>query len=235
MAAQSTDNTPTLSAASSGAAVSYPHTLKPESLGDVLCSRHEYAAALDAYRRAPPGSRIWGKIGVAYHHMLALDEALKYYQMALQQDPHNPILLSNVAAVHHGKRDFGNAVRFYRMSLQYDPENARTYLNLGTTYFAEGKYQEGAQAYNQAMAINPRELERRSNDAVDTGGTRQENVARHYYLARAFARAGQQNRALEYLRKALAEGFHDHRKLEAEQDFSQLRRTTEFQSLLAAH
>ena len=40
-----------------------------------------YAAAIEAYQRDPEKSAVlWNKIGVAYHHMFALDQARKYYQ-----------------------------------------------------------------------------------------------------------------------------------------------------------
>ena len=56
---------------------------------------------------------------------------------------------------------------------------------------------------------------------------------RHATASRAFARAGQRDQALLYLRKAFDEGFHDRKKLQGEQDFAMLRTTIEFKQLIA--
>ncbi len=65
--------------------------LSPQTEGDLLMAHRSYAAALDAYQRDPEKSAVlWNKIGVAYHHMFALDQARKYYQLALAMNPNYP-------------------------------------------------------------------------------------------------------------------------------------------------
>lgn len=110
---------------------------------------------------------------------------------------------------------------------------APIYCNLGTTYFAAHKYRDAEKAYGHAFAIDPKAFNHDTNATVDAGASREERIAQHYYLARTFARAGQQAEALAYLRKAFEEGFHDRRRLDGEQDFSMLRTTLEFKQLMA--
>lgn len=215
-------------------AVSYMYELSPETQGDLYMARRQYVAAIGAFQHASlRSSVVWTKIGVAYHHLFAMDEAMKSYQMALHLDSHNSDALNNLGAVYHNKKDYGSAIRYYKKALKYAPHSAAIYCNLGTTYFANHKYKDAEAAYGHAFALDPKAFNHDSSAAIDEGSTREERIAQNYYLARTFARAGQHQQALLYLRKALDEGFHDRRKLDGEQDFSMLRTTLEFKQLMA--
>jgi hypothetical protein len=54
----------------------------------------------------------------------------------------------------------------------------------------------------------------------------------NYFVAATYARAGKQEQALTYLRKAMDEGFKDRKRLVEDKDFEALRTTPEFQHLL---
>jgi tetratricopeptide (TPR) repeat protein len=214
--------------------VSYMYQLSPQMQGDLYMARREYVAAINAYQHAElRKSLTWTKIGVAYHHLFAMDEAMKAYQMALELDSHNADALNNIGAVYHAKREFGNAVKYYKKALKYNPRSAAIYCNMGTTYFAAHKYKDAEKAYGHAFAIDPTAFNHDTNASIDEGSTKEERIAQNYYLARTFARAGQRDQALFYLRKAFDEGFHDRRKLKDEQDFAMLRTTLEFKQLMA--
>jgi tetratricopeptide (TPR) repeat protein len=229
--AQQTDASYARSSAPAGA---YMYQLPPETQGDLYVARRQYVSAIEAYRHAPlMNARTWVKIGVAYHHLFAMDEALKAYQMAIRLDSHNSDAFNNIGAVYHGKRQYGTAVKWYKRALKYAPKSAPIYCNLGTTYFASHKYKEAEKAYGHAFALDPKAFDHDSNATIDEGSTREERIAQNYYLARTFARAGNHQQALVYLRKAFDEGFHDRRKLQGEQDFAMLRTTVEFKQLVA--
>ena len=224
-------NTPTSPAAPR---VSYMYQLSPGQQGDLYMARREYVSAIQAYQHAELQKSItWTKIGVAYHHLFAMDEAMKAYQMAIRIDSHNADALNNVGAVYHAKRDYKKAAKYYKKALKYKPRSAAVYCNLGTTYFADHKYKDAEKAYERAFAIDPNAFNHDTNASIDEGSTKEERIAQNYYLARAFARAGQRDQALLYLRKAFDEGFHDRRKLNDERDFAMLRTTLEFKQLVA--
>jgi tetratricopeptide (TPR) repeat protein len=214
--------------------VSYMYELSPEMQGDLYMARREYVAAIGAYQHAElRKSLTWTKIGVAYHHLFAMDEAMKAYQMALRLDGHNADALNNIGAVYHAKREYSKATKYYKKALKYNPRSAAIYCNLGTTYFADKKYKDAEKAYGRAFAIDPAAFNHNTSASIDEGSTKEERIAQNYYLARTFARAGQRDQALYYLRKAFDEGFHDRRKLKDEQDFAMLRTTLEFKQLMA--
>ena len=113
------------------------------------------------------------------------------------------------------------------------PDSASIYSNLGTAYFGEKKYKEAWEAYNTAFQLDPEVFEHRNTYGVLLQERTVEERARfHYYLAKIYAKKGQQDRALQYIRKALEEGFTDRKKLLQDPEFATLRELPEFKELL---
>jgi tetratricopeptide (TPR) repeat protein len=205
----------------------------PETQGDVLVARGNYAAALDAYQQAWPRTAVtWNKVGVAYHHLFALDEALKSYKQALVIDPRYASAYNNLGAVYHGKREFALAEKAYKRAIKYEPRIAISYCNLGTTYFAESKYKKGIKAYRQALELDPDVFNPDRRAQIEESSSREQRVAIAYSLAEAYAGAGRTNEALASLRKAFASGFSDRKRLMEDKELASLRKTTEFHQLL---
>jgi hypothetical protein len=69
---------------------------------------------------------------------------------------------------------------------------------------------------------------------VENPATVQERGAMNYYMAKGCVRAGQNDRAIEYLRMALNEGFTTPKKIIADAEFAALRSLPAFQQLLAS-
>ena len=208
-------------------------TLSPEIEGDLLMVHRSYAAAIEAYQRDNQRTAvISNKIGVAYHHMFALDEARKYYQQALAMNPSYADALNNLAAVYHGQHDYKQAERTYKQALKYAPSAAITYCNLGTAYFADEKYKPGMEAYRKALALNPQIFDPGQTQIVQETSTRRQLVAVNYYLAKTYATAGKMQESLVYLRKALEAGFKDRKLLMKDKEFAVLRTTPEFHQLM---
>ena len=56
-------------------------TMSPEAQGDLLMINGNYVAAIEAYRQSSlQSAATWNKIGIAYHHLFALEEARKNYR-----------------------------------------------------------------------------------------------------------------------------------------------------------
>jgi hypothetical protein len=56
----------------------------------------------------------------------------------------------------------------------------------------------------------------------------------NFYMAKGCIRAGQNDRAIEYLRMALNEGYTNPKKIQADGEFAVLRGNPAFEQLLAA-
>jgi len=208
--------------------------LPAETKANILMARGEYAAAIAAFQESNLKSAIvWNNIGMAYHHLFALDEARKAYLQALAINPRFAPASNNLAAVYYGQHDFRDAEHWYKRALKHTSESAVIYCNLGTSYFAEGKYKQGMKMYQKAFSIDDQVFNPDQSKMVEGGGSREQRVEINYYIAQTFASAGKEEQALIYLRKAMDEGFKDRKRLIEDKDFAVLRTTPKFQQLLA--
>ncbi|HEY6448175.1 MAG TPA: tetratricopeptide repeat protein [Acidobacteriaceae bacterium] len=207
--------------------------MPPESRGDLLLARGQYLAAVDAYKEATPTAQILNKMGIAYHHLLAIDLAEQDYKKALLIRPDYPEAINNLGAAYFAKHDYRKAIKLYRRALELMPTSAVVAANLGTAYFAREQYKPGLQAYRVAFQLDPNVFAN-DNFGIIAGPTRRADRARQdYSIAELFAQAGNEPRAIEYLRKALDEGFTDRNKIMQDALFAKLRETSEFAQLMA--
>jgi tetratricopeptide (TPR) repeat protein len=207
--------------------------LTPELRGDLAMAHQQYLQAIDAYNQVPDKTAvIWNKLGMAYHHLFAMEQARHDYQRALQMQPNYPEALNNLGAVYYAKKNYGKAIRYYHKALQYDPKSAPVYSNLGTAWFARGKTQLGIEAYRTAFALDPKVFSSDSSLLVNESLPAHDRAQQDFCLAILYAESGNNHEAIEYLRKALDEGFSDRRKILQDQTLATLRATPEFAELM---
>ncbi|MGD0362303.1 MAG: tetratricopeptide repeat protein [Bryobacteraceae bacterium] len=208
--------------------------LSAEDRGDVYMARKMYREAIEYYQQAPQDSAVvWNKMGIAYHQMLQLDAAMKRYQHAIRLDARYAEAINNLGTIYYAEKRYGRATSSYKRALKLAPGSASIYSNLGTAYFAVKKYKQAWDAYNAAFQLDPEVFEHRSTYGVLLQERTVEERARfHYYLAKIYAKQGQKDRALQYIRKALEEGFTDRKKMLQDPEFASLRDLPEFKELL---
>ena len=209
--------------------------LDPERRADILMARKMYREAIEVYREAPLDSAIiWNKIGIAYHQMLQLDTAKKNYEKAIKLNRHYSEAINNLGTVYYARKNYKKAISYYKRALKISPNSASVYSNLGTAYFARRKYKDAAEAYQTALSLDKDVFEHHGSYGVLLEERSVEERAKfHFYLARTYAKAGMNERALQYIRKALEEGFKEKKKLMEEPEFEALRALPEFQELMA--
>lgn len=229
---------------------SEPAALTPEKRGDIYMARKMYREAIEIYRQSltdcpeqvkklkeaerPQCAVLWNKLGIAHHQLMQLDTARKHYERALKFNPKYAEAVNNIGTVHYAKKSYRRAVSQYRKALKLAPKSASIYSNLGTAYFARKKYEDAAKAYQEALALDPDVFEHRSTYGVMLQERNVEERAKfHYYLAKVYAQAGVNDRALQYMRRALEEGFKDKKKFLEEPEFEKLRELAEFKELMA--
>jgi tetratricopeptide (TPR) repeat protein len=208
-------------------------SLSAEERGDVMLARQQYLAAIDAYRQAPVTAVTLNKLGIAYHHLFALDEARKDYQKALLIRPNYPEAINNLGAADFVQGRYKDAIKLYRKAQKLMPHSAVIAANLGTAYFARGKYSSGLEAYQTAFRLDPSVFDADATQLIQGNTATRDRARQDYCLAELFAEAGDQARAIAFLRKALDDGFHDRNQLMQDTDFAKLRATPEFAQLMA--
>jgi Tfp pilus assembly protein PilF len=207
----------------------------PEEIADALMMHQRYRAAIDEYKKGPLNSAdLWNKMGIAYQMMFAEADATRCYQESLRLDPMNTHVLNNLGTIYDSAREYSSAERMYRKALKIDPNSAVTEKNLGTNLLAQHKYKKGWAAYQAALSIDSHVLDNNTSPRVDNPSTAQNRGAMNYFLAKGCALAGMTDRAIDYLRMSLNEGFANPKKIIADNEFSSLRGVPAFKQLLAA-
>jgi tetratricopeptide (TPR) repeat protein len=211
-------------------------SLGAEQRGDILMARKMYREAIEVYREGSLDSAVlWNKIGIAYHQMMQVDEAKKHYDKAIKLNPKYSEAINNLGTIYYSKKSYRRAINQYRRALKITPSSASIYSNLGTAEFARKKYKEALEAYQKALSLDPEVFEHRSTyGTLLQERTVGERARFHYYLAKTYAQAGNTERAMQYIRMALEEGFKERDKLMEEPEFEKLRDTAEFKELMAS-
>jgi tetratricopeptide (TPR) repeat protein len=212
-----------------------PQPVTPEKRGDILMARKMYRDAIDAYKEGPLDSAvIWNKLGIGYHQLTLIDQARLCYQKAIKLDPEYSEAINNLGTVYYARKSYRRAIAQYHKALKLSPKSASVYSNLGTAEFSRKKYKEATEAYQMALSLDPEVFEHRNSYGTLLQERSVAEKARfHYYLAKTYASAGNNERAIQYIRMALEEGFKERHKLMEEPEFAKLRETDEFKELMA--
>jgi len=206
----------------------------PEGLGDALMAHRRYQAAIEAYKRERAKSAaIWNKMGIAYQMLLNLPDAKRCYEESLKLDSKNANVLNNLGTVYDSMKNYKSAVKMYHKALKLDPKSSLVLKNLGTDLLAQRQYKKGWEVYKEALAVDPQIFDRSTGPRVENPASPQERGAMNYYMAKSCVRAGYNERAVEYLRMAIDEGFTSVKKVAADQEFAGLRGVPAFEQLIS--
>jgi tetratricopeptide (TPR) repeat protein len=209
--------------------------LSPENRGDIFMARKMYREAIEAFREGPSKNAVLSnKVGIAFHQLLQLDNARKSYELALHLKPDYPEAMNNLGTIYYAKKSFRRAISCYRKALKWAPQSASIYSNLGTAYFARKQYALATETFQTALKLDPDVFEHHSTYGVLLQERSVEERAKfHYYVAKMYAKDGRNDLAIQYLRKALEEGFREKKKLQEDPEFAAMRDLPEFKQLLA--
>ena len=212
-----------------------PPIISAEMRGDILMARKMYREAAEAYKEGPKDSAVLlNKTGIAYHQMLELGPAEKYYRLAVKVNREYSEAINNLGTVYYARKSYRRSISEYKRALRINPGAASIWSNLGMGYFARKEYKLAEESWQKAMSLDPEVFENHSTQGVLLQERSVEERAKfHYFLAQGYAKKGMNDRALLYIRKALEEGFKDHKKLEEDPAFAALHELPEFKQLLA--
>jgi tetratricopeptide (TPR) repeat protein len=212
-----------------------PRPMSPDERGDLFMARKMFREAIEAYRQGPPDSAVtWNKIGIAYHQLGDLNAAKKNYEKASRLDKTYADPVNNDGTVFYAQKKYRTAISRYQKALRLNPDSASFWSNLGTAYYSRGRYREMTEAYQKALDIDPQVFEHRGLVGTELQDRTVSDRARyHYEMARIYAKSGNNQLALQYLRRSMEEGLKDKAKMTQAPEFAKLRETAEFQAIVA--
>jgi len=217
-----------------------------EKQGDDLRADKNYIDAVEYYeavaRKSSPTPRLLNKIGICQLQMRRYKDARKSLQKAVKRDPKFADALNNLGVVYyelgvenHSGRDFGHAIKMYDQAIAVENDAASFYNNRGAAYFSKKEYDKGAQDYAMALQLDPDIFERTTRGGVQAQLPSPEDRARYeYVVAKIYAKAGENERSLHYLRKAMEDGYKEINNVYKDAEFTTLRKDPKFAELMAS-
>lgn len=208
-----------------------------EKTADGLRVQKLYADAIDYYRAAlsktsHPDS-VHNKMGIAELLMLRLGEAKKSFERAIKSNKANAEAYNNLGVVHYEERNYRRAIKYYNKAIELSPDSASFHSNLGSAYFSKKDYERANREYARALTLDPEVFEHHSAAGISMHATTLEDRARFsYVIARMYAKSGDTERCLQYLRKAMEEGFAVAQNFAKDREFDGFRKDARFISLL---
>lgn len=208
--------------------------ITPELRADMLAVHGQYQRAIDAYSKIRPlTAEIYNKIGIAYQRMAMDEEAIANYDRASRMDRKFAAVYNNLGTVYFHENDNKRAKRLYKKSIKLDAQAAPFWSNLGAVYLAQKKYSDGAEAYERAFILDPGIFQELELNGIHKDESPEDLAKMYLCFAEIYAHAGMKMEAIDYLQKALHEGFNDKQKLQQDQQLANLRGTPEFEQLLS--
>jgi tetratricopeptide (TPR) repeat protein len=210
-----------------------------DARGDQLRGEKLYLDALDYYRAAlakqPRSAGLLNKIGITELMMQRYREAKKSFEHAIKADRNFSSAYNNLGVVYYEGKKYGAAVKQYKKAIALDENSASYYSNLGAAYFSNKNFDQAVVAYQKAVEIDPNVFENSSRAGVQAQLPSPEDRAHYdYTVAKLYAKMGFSDRSLEYLKKALEEGYKDFKNVYKDAEFAELRKDKRFTELMAS-
>ena len=192
----------------------------------------------------------------AIHHLLGdVTQAIGNYEHATRLGP-SANAYGNLAYSYYEAGRYDEAVTAYQTSLERDPKNVVTYRNIGDVYARLGRMAEARHSYEGAIAAAAERLKINPSDAgtialvalceakLGRTAAAERHAAEALALqpkdrnvivknAEVYARLKRDDRALQYLRQAIALGY-DAASARRNDELSALKNHPGFESTLAA-
>ncbi len=142
------------------------------------------------------------------------NEDLKKYTERIKLDPNDSDAYHFRGLAYQYFKQYENAIEDFNKTIELDPEYSVAYNDRGNTYKYLKHYNKAFKDYIKTMELDP-------NDEIIYND-----------LGRIYALLNQKENALEYLEKSYQMGYDDFRWIDEDNDFDNIRGTTEFKALI---
>jgi tetratricopeptide (TPR) repeat protein len=219
-----------------------PQNATPDMLeerADALRAEKLYLDSLDYYRAAlakkPRTASIYNKIGIVELLMQRWPEAKKDFENAIRSDREFSDAYNNLGVIFYIGKKYGKAIDRYNKAIKLKDDTASYYSNLGAALFSKKEFEKSAAAYAHALTLDPDVFERTSKNGVAAQMAKPEDRAHYdYVVAKIYAKMGVADRSLEYLRRAMEEGYKGINSVYKDAEFAGVRKDPRFNELMAA-
>ncbi|HTJ86150.1 MAG TPA: tetratricopeptide repeat protein [Terriglobales bacterium] len=211
-----------------------------ERTGDELRARKAYLDAIDYYqvaqKKAPDDAALYNKIGISQLMLQRYRDAGRSFEEAIKKDHRFSDAYNNLGVVQYERRKYRAAIKQYKKAMEIAPDMASFYSNLGAAYFAKKKFEDASRSYARALELDPSIFEHSSRTGITAQMASPEDRAHYdYVLARLYAKINDPEHSLQYLRKAIEDGYKSVKNVYTDPEFANLRKDARFEELMKEH
>ncbi|MFN7922066.1 MAG: tetratricopeptide repeat protein [Bryobacteraceae bacterium] len=202
-------------------------------LGLYYYQRGDYDHAIEQYERvvslAPDNAMGYVNLGVLHFLKGSFEKARANWQRALELDPDRVSTLQNLAKLEDETGKTGRAIELWQHALKVNPRSFRIWQSLAAAYERTGDRERKREALNEAIRLVEAEILVNPNQAdlytylahyraMAGSGSFEDLLQKAIKLApnnpdvlvraaETYAMTGQEQRALDYIRSAMANGY----------------------------
>ena len=211
-----------------------------EDGGDELRVEKAYLDAIDYYQAAlkkeptrHQASVIHNKIGMAEVQLGHFDDAKRSFEKAAKIEKTNANAINNIGSMYYQNKRYSRAIKYYKRAIQLIPDMASFHANLGSAYLGHKRMEDADAEYLRALQLDPDVFETHSTIGITALMKPEDRANYSYTLAKMYAKDGQLDRSLLYLRRAMEEGYKNIDHVYQDPEFAQLRKDQRFVALMA--
>lgn len=197
-----------------------------ELKGDLERVRSNYVLAISYYRQAlraePKNAQILNKLGISELKTGERGSARKHFSQAIKADPRNLSALNNLGAVYCLDKKYKNAVKYLKQALELNETSAPAHLNLAEAWMGLNQIDRAMTEYARAIELDADILNESPTGISARISTPEQRARVNFLIAKAYAKRGNIEGALEYLKRAKDGRFPDMGNVYKEQEFAVL-------------
>lgn len=198
-----------------------------ELKGDVARAREEFGSAETWYRAALANDRnnaiLDNKLGLVQLKQNEMTEARHSFAEAVRRRPNYIDALNNLGAVYCLERKYRPAVRYLKQALAFDEQRAVTHLNLAEAWMGQKQINRAITEYTRALELDADILSSPESEGVNAQiRTPEQQAMVDFLIAKAYAKRGNVEGALDYLRRAKEAHYKDMASVYTAPEFSAL-------------
>ncbi|HEX8713014.1 MAG TPA: tetratricopeptide repeat protein [Terracidiphilus sp.] len=197
-----------------------------ELKGDLARARGDLQVAVSWYYRATRDNRksvkLYNKLGIVQLKLHENGPARNSFERALKIDGQDASVLNNLGAVACIDKKYKNAVKYLKRALALDETMASAHLNIAEAWMGMKDMDRAMTEYARAIELDPDILSSGREGTIAQISTPEQRARINYLVAKAYARRGNIEAALEYLQRAKEGRFPEMKRVYAEQEFAML-------------
>jgi tetratricopeptide (TPR) repeat protein len=195
-----------------------------EEKGDLARIHKNFESAIGDYQTAirlePRDAVLYNKLGIAKLQMRDRSGARKSFKRSLDLDPHNANVLNNMGALYYLDKKYNDAIRYLKQSLALDESSASCHLNIAEAWLGLGQMDRAMTEYARALELDADVLSSAEDGVIAQVRTPEQRARINYLIAKAYAKRGNVEGALDYLKRAKDGHYADLHKLYEDKDFT---------------